>query len=274
MIMSVSMNSDFSEVGSVIGSMRAMTETVRTSAYITPVLELAHDRMAYAFDNEIDLISSEGRAQSLQHVYDWPESGSGIKLWKHTLIGAGATREASFEFLPSIRNIPTPTQRAANPNDPMSLIPPEEIAKLSKRNYIFTWKAPIMEYNNPVNIRAKNVNMLFIPTGNPDKPFMFAKSVYVQSPGGNVSTGKFTAFWTDWWSSMPDEVFNTEIKNTLEQDLSNIPIGKSISHKTATLKVNIGMAESMKNGYEATRKYMLDRAAGYHRAVRSTRRSY
>ena len=268
------MNSDLSEVGEAIGAIRGMTVAVRTPAYINAVLTLAHDRMAIAFDEAIDLVSEEGRSPSLQHVYDWPQDGAPLKLWKHTLIGLGASREASFEFLPSVRPIPTPQERASNPNDPISLVPPEELARLSQRRYIFQWKAPIMEYNTPVTIRAKNVSMLFIPTGIWEHSFVFAESVQVNNPGGNVSTGRFTAFWTDWWDTAPDDVFESQIKNILEHDLANIPIGTRSRNKVASLYVNVGMAQSMKIGEAATLKYMEERSAGYRRAVRATRGDY
>lgn len=276
--MSLRVDADFSEVAGALGALRGMTVAVRTPAYINSVLTLAHDRMAKAFDNEMDLVSEEGRSQSLQHVYDWSQNAAPLKLWKHSLKGYGATKEASFDFLPSVRNIPTPMERMGrDSNDAIKLVPMQEIAKLSQRNYIFRWKAPIMEYNTPVNIVVKHAKALFIPTGIVSKPFKFATSQRINSPGGNVSTGRFTSFWVSWWSTNADIVFEEKVRNIIENDLANIPIGSRKRAKTATIMTRAGKAgfdTYMKIGEAETLKYMENRSAGYKRMSRTSARSY
>ena len=147
---------DDSQVQAMIGAIDGMTATVKTNRYTNAVLKAIHARLADEFDQTLDVIALSA-PKNFHHVYEWGMTGAPqARLWKHTFTGAGNSRVAGFRWKASKVPIPTPEERASNPNDPISQLDSKELDKLSKRRYFFYWKAPVMEYNQTVHIVGRH----------------------------------------------------------------------------------------------------------------------
>jgi hypothetical protein len=241
----------------VAGFVTGLATEVHTSRYIGPVVEYAHDRMARAFDLEIDNVA-RGNEASLGHVYEWrmlglPEG----RLWRHTLTGRGENRQASWSWQQSTMPILTPQERkdADNPDDPISEVDDEDIKELSDRQYVFHWKAPVIEYGLTVNIVAVNAKALFIPSFGAENGFYFAKSSHNQMK--SKGTGKFTAFWTNWWANGAAKVWDIEVKRTIERDLgqSKRELAKTTAGRASSKTFSINTIANNEKAFEAGRNY-------------------
>ena len=268
---SVEVAADFSEMGFTMGLISGMTKEVRTDRYLGDVISYVHAQLARDFDTHMDF-AVEAFPRRFSHVYEWDnnpgDDRSRDRLWEQRLLGRGGNRSATWTWKASVRPIPTPQERAQNPNDPISLVPPEELAKLSNRRYIFYWKAPIMEYDSGVNIRPKYAKALFIPTGDPSKPFVFANEFRNLQPGGEQSTGAFTSEWTQWWRNQASDSFESHIRDGLERDLAGIQGGiRQGQHKRSGKKIGLNVttdyAAAYESGEEWAKEYMRNNAKKY-----------
>lgn len=199
----LAINADTIEVSALSGFITNLSAKVGMDVNTAPVLKFAHERMSERFDNYMSVIAPAAPGQ-FHHVYDWDRIGvPQYQLWKNVLRGRGNERYASFEFRASVRPVPFP----------------EGAKKPFRRKHRFVYKAMIMEYNIGVTIRPKRAKMLAFPV---DDRVIFTKGpVFVENPGGAATTGAFTAAWTNWWAGAgAEQVFNSEIKRTLENDLS------------------------------------------------------
>src|SRR6478736_8162936 len=92
----IDIEADMAEGYKALGFVTGLTSEVSTSRFIAPVVEYAHDRMARAFDIEIDQVA-RGNESALGHVYEWRMTGMPQgRLWRHTLTGRGENRQASW----------------------------------------------------------------------------------------------------------------------------------------------------------------------------------
>lgn len=269
----IDIEADLSDGYKALGFVKGLTTEVQTDRYIGPVVEYAHSEMAKTFDEEIDTVA-RAQQEALGHVYEWRMTGNPKgRLWRHTLSGRGADRQASWQWGPSIMPILKPAERkvAGNPNDPMTNVSDEDIAKLSDRDYYFTWKAPVLEYGLNVNIQAVNAQALFIPTFNNDRGYFFAKSSGSQIK--NTNMGKFTTFWTMWWNRGAGQVWDMHIKRVIEKDLgrSERELAKATrgrnrmkSFGISTITANDAAFEAGRNMAEA---YIKGKAKSYRQAA-------
>jgi hypothetical protein len=267
----VEVSADFSEVGFTMGLLSGMSTEVRTNRYLGDVISYVHRQLADEFDVHMDF-AVEAFPRRFSHVYEWNnnpgDDRSRDRLWEHRLLGSGGTRNATFTWKASVRPIPTPQERARNSDDPISLVPPEELAKLSNRRYIFYWKAPIMEYDTGVNIRPKYAKALFIPTGNPANPFVFANEFRNLQPGGEASTGQFTTEWVNWWGNQAPESFDKNLREGLERDLAGVTNGirqgqRTRSGKRIGLAATSDYAAAFESGETWAKEYMRKNANKY-----------
>lgn len=269
----VDIEADLSDGYKALGFVQGMSEEISTDRFIGPVLEYAHSRMAEAFDQEMDATAASNE-DALGHVYEWRMTGLPQgRLWRHTLSGRGDNRQASWKWVASKAPILTPEERKANanPNDPITDIDDDELARLSDRKYIFYWKAPIIEYGMTVNIRPVYAKALFVPNRSAEKGYVFAKSTNNQFQ--TDGQGRFTAFWTNWWSNGADALWSHEIKRTIEKDLgrSRAEMAKAVTRKRKkTFSVNV-MTDNFAS-YEAGRNmaeaFIKGKAKSYKQAAR------
>lgn len=268
----INIEADLTDGYKAIGFVTGLSTTVSTNRFISSVVELAHSDMAQQFDKEIDQVALSNQ-NAFQHVYEWRMTGIPQgRLWAHTLTGRGVNRQASWQWIPSKAPILTPEERKArnNPNDPINAVSDEDIAQLSRRDYFFTWKAPVMEYGLRVNITAKYAKALFIPSFDSEKGYYFSKSSSNQMP--NTNAGRFTGFWTAWWTGGgAAETWDSNIRRVIEKDLGRAEKELSKARKRSKT-FTISTIGSNDAAYEAGRNYaeayLKGRAKNYKQAAR------
>lgn len=267
------LSADFREAGNAIGVISGVAKTMRTNKYMSDVIVYAHERMAAEFDYHMDALYAAA-PDMFHHVYDWNSLGGrqgGMnRLWRHDLIGTGASRNASWSWIASKKPVPTPTERANNPNDPMSSLPPEQIAKFSNRTYFFYWKAPVMEFGRPVSIEPKYGKVIAFPTWDPESPIVFSKGLRVIDPGGDKTTGAFTAAWTSWWSMEAPRIFEEVIAPVVENDITvvseaGIRSGQRMRNKTVQISAFAGYEDAMQVGEDWAERALYKKSTAYRR---------
>lgn len=233
------MGAQFDELAEATGALSGMAKRANTEAYVRDLVKYTHARLADRFDTFVDIAYANSHS-SLHHVYEWgvPPGAPHARLWNHVLFGSGGNRKASWEWLPSKRPIPTPQERHANPDDPMSLVPEEELEYFSDRTYFFQWKAPVMEGSIPVTILPVNVDWLAFPTGKTEKPVMFAKGIHVKNPGGDATKASFSAIWVSWWSTEAPRVFEETVGPEAERDLKRAGIRRKKRRSSANVGIS------------------------------------
>lgn len=267
----VEIMADFSEVGFTMGLLSGMEKTTRTNRYLSDVIAYVHSQLAMEFDSHMDFARAAA-PKRFSHVYEWGTRGGSNderdRLWEHKLLGSGGSRAATWIWKASIKPIPSPQERANDPSDPMSLVPKENLDRLSKRKYFFYWKAPVMEYNQGVNIAPKYASALFIPTGDPANPFVFANEYRNLQPGGEESTGAFTSEWTAWWAAEAPNAFDKNLQEGLERDLAGtvndgIRVGQRNRNKRVSLAATSDYAAAYQSGEAWAEEYMLKNSKKY-----------
>lgn len=217
----VVMDGDFTELAKFIGSGQAWTEMVESPYYISELIETAHSQAKHVFDREA-AVGAHGLG--IKHMFEWgtvgvneadgtptlPPTSYAAKLWVHELKGRGKNRKIDFRFRPSAVDVPLPQN--LNPS-PVAGVPTD---KLPKKTHKFPGKAWVIEFGMPVVIKPKEENgVLFIPIGNRlaeggqsnlpiDKRSLARGYVLTRGPvwiRERHGTGRFTAFWFEWWES-------------------------------------------------------------------------
>jgi hypothetical protein len=243
----LAINADTMEVSGLGGFIDGLSAKIGSDVNVGPVLTYAHSAMSERFDAYMSVIAPSAPKQ-FHHVYDWGRIGvPQAQLWRNVLRGRGAERYASFEFRASVLPVPFP----------------EGDKKPFKRKHRFIYKAMIMEYNMGVTIKPKRAKMLAFPV---DDKIIFTKGpVFVKSPGGPSTTGAFTAAWTSWWTGAgANQVFNSEIKKNLQNDLSARSMSKFLkklkfgSRKSVKISV-AGNKEAFERGMTLANEFLQER---------------
>lgn len=273
----VTVSMDSTQAGAALGAIQGMTSQVKTDRFTGSVLKYAHAEMAHQFDIAMEMAYGSNPS-SYSHVFDINDSGKPVrKLWKHILVGRGANREATFQFLASKLPIPTPEMKKAMGDKNLSLISDADLAQLSDRRYVFRWKAPIMEYSLRVSISPKYAQALFVPTGNANRPFIITRQqIVIDNPGGQETTGRFVSFWTSWWSQGAPKVFDETVKKIVEKDLGRTPV-EAISRKRSKkvgLVTTADFEAAFENGRELAAAYIDGRADSYNQASSYIERTF
>jgi hypothetical protein len=270
---------------------------VRTDRYIGSVIEYAHSAMADDFDTTMMTISA-ANPDRFHHVYEPGHVGiKQFQLWDHTILGRGKKRQASWNWRPSVLPILSPQERHNDPEDPMSQVSEEDIAKLNDREYIFYQRAPIMEYRLRVNITPVNAKFLFIPTfktnyhkgakgeGYKAAHYRFAKHNVPnwdfrnpQEPsGGEGTVGQFTAQWVAYWNGGgADAAWDMHVRETIEKGLgaSEAEMAKATRFggrmrrrsKTFSIATFNDSAAAFESGANLARAFIKGQAASYSKA--------
>ena len=263
---------DFSEVGAAMGVISGMAATMKTDRYASDVLDMAHNALSRDFDRHMDLLFLNA-PKSFHHVYEWGALSAGggkmTRLWKHTIIGRGASKNASWEWVASKKAIPTPAQRASDQNDPMSQLSEEQLSRFSNRRHWFHWKAPVMEYDVGVTIEPKNSEMIAFPVWDSENPLRFSRGLRNLSPGGDETTGKFTAAWTAWWQQEAPQRFQEIVAPVVENDLVDVANSmrqaKRSRTKTVTLNAMASYEQAFGIGEDWAQQALRTRSTGYKR---------
>ena len=133
----------------------------------------------------LDLHATARRSpQAFHHLYEWGFVGVPDAVLLKGRITPSQNPELRLEFQPSKTPVP-------RDNDPEGA---------SGDDHIFILKAEIMEYNLPVTIKPKNKKFLYFASPTTGMG-IFAKSVTVNSPGGEATTMQLNEFWESFWDT-------------------------------------------------------------------------
>lgn len=263
---SLFVRSDLSEMSMMEGVLQGLSTTVESDRFITPVVENAHVLMANEFDLSMDL-KVEPYLDRYHHVYEWwnsPLPWDQARLWRHELKGAGANnRIATWSWKASKTPIPDHYERKSYGSKWSSHLEDQDIDMLSKRKYIFYWKAPIMEYNTPVKVRPRYAKQLFVPTprGAPKNRFTFRDEITINNPGGEETTGAFTAAWVTWWSRTGPLIMEESVEKSVKQGVEKATIKalkKGSQKRSVSISTIVSHEVAMQNGVKWIQKELYD----------------
>lgn len=254
---------DVSEGLAMTGFLEEISVRIGTAQYMSPVLKWVHQEMSDAFTEHMAALAPS-HPEAFHHVYEWDDLGDPRgQLWRDVLVGGGNTRVATFEWLASKSIVP--------------VVHPDAIGHVSEV-HIFTWKAPVMEYDTKITIEPKHGEWLVYFTGPPGENtpenIQFTNSpITVQDPGGPYVKGAFTQEYVTWWAGAGAEmIFKTKIKGLLERDLATMPLqttsgafrtGTRKRTKTAGLMVLADSGAAEAAGRKAAKAWLQKRARNY-----------
>lgn len=255
---------DVSEAMALGGFLEEISVKIGTPQYIGPVLKYVHAKMSDAFTEYMATLAPANPSK-FHHVYEWGAIGDPRQqLWRDVLVGHGNTRVATFEWLASQTIVP--------------VVHEDAIGRVQEV-HVFTWKAPVMEYDTDLTISPKRGPYLVYFTGPPgaytpeDLHIVKDQSITVQFPGGKDTKGSFTEEYVAWWAGEGARVeFNSNIRQLLEHDLADMPLqsvtgefrtGTRSRSKTIGL-ITMASAEAAKDaGRMAARRWLAARNRKY-----------
>lgn len=251
----VGFNVDADQAYALTGWLQELSLQVRTPAYIGPTLRYAHSLMSKEFNLFMDELAGAGDENEYHHVYEWNMIGNAdARLWRNVLRGHGNNRLATFEWLPSKTIVPVV----------------HEDAEGVQEKHVFMWKAPVMEYGIPVYIAPKDAERIIYFTGPDRDPGPLRSSavgIVVSHPGGKRVEGAFTRAFVGWWAAGGAQaVFDTQVRETLENDLGHIPdmkIGVRRRPKTMKMSVMGDASAAIAAGRAAARQYLAGVSTKY-----------
>lgn len=267
---------DATESMALGGFLKEMSLRIGTPQYVGPVLKWVHQELSDAFTEHMSVLAPS-EPQRFHHVYEWgsaddPQSEIGnprAKLWRDVLVGGGAERVATFEWMASKTIVP---------------VVHEEAQGYVKQIHVFTWKAPVMEYETDITISPKRGNWLVFFTGPPGdntpEDLRFSKDpITVAYPGGQAAHGAFTQEYVAWWAGEgASHIFNSRIRQLLEHDLANMPLqsttgqfrsGTRSRAKELTINAMADAEAAEAAGREAARRWLDARSRNYIEAARA-----
>ena len=264
----ISLNADMSELAKAHGALEGMTATVKTDRFLTPIVEATHVSLSNHFDIHMDMLA-ESLPSRFHHVYEWRLVGDAAgRLWRHQLKGRGSSnRYSSWAWKASKTPILTPQERAENPSDPMSDLSSDQVDSFNDRQYIFQWKAPVMEYNMAVNIKPRYGDQIAFPSAVAPGTIIGVPEAIVQNPGGHATTLAFTKEWTAWWTKEAPALYESEIANTIKDGIENATIAavkkgsRSATMTTHNMTYEAAKKQGKKWAQENLHKYANSKAA-------------
>jgi len=263
----VDFSMDEGETGIVNGYIKGIADNISTRRYVDGAVEFATQQLSRKFEEEADIAaaSNEGR-EHFYHVYNWGDTygdrslvGSPAnRLWKLVSVGQGKNRAIGFTFLPETR--PSPIE--------------PELLELGVNPgvHIFTWKAPVMEYGIPVNIRPKLPGvkgMSFVKDG----VVYYRQGEVNTTPGYKTTTGVFSSFFVTWWSQVAPGEYERNVKPMLEADVIRPgDLSKIAKQATRRRRKDLGInVLDEKTGERLAKKHMDDNRIDYVRRARRRR---
>jgi hypothetical protein len=230
----IDLQADWSALSEMIGTVQGAVKVLDDSKFMDLLITRAHAEAKVQFDG--DAAAYAMATGTLGHMYEWGTAGinsgrttrrmdplsEGAKLWRHTLTGSGTTKEAGFNFQPSVVPIPKPTVKATG-------VDRATLSLLKGGPYVFAAKAAIMEAGTTVTIRPRGDNMLFLPFGpeGPRNP-KYAGKTYIWTRGpirsvpGKTYAGNFSKFWLAWWAAEGDRVMTESIETAVNRKMQTM----------------------------------------------------
>lgn len=264
---------DTSEASAMTGFLKEISVKIGTPQHIGPILKYTHAKLSDAFSEHMATVAP-ANPERFHHVYEWGENAVGNiddQLWEDILVGNGNTRTASFVWKASKKAVPVRADF-------------QEVGV--KQVHIFTWKAPVMEYETNITINPEEGRGLAFfsgPTQPVNKwPLAYTKKpITVQNPGGEQVKGSFTREYVAWWAGVgASSTFDRTIRNLLERDLADMPLnsvsgafrsGTRSRSKTIGLQVMANAARAEAAGRDAARAWLAKRDRKYIEGARARR---
>jgi ribose 1,5-bisphosphokinase PhnN len=210
----IKLKSDMSEVAAFVGAAEGYLGSIETPIYLDDLLRICHAKTKEKFNAEAAVFAAA--TKSISHAFEWGAAGINSapgtapikptsplgRLWYHSFPGRAGRRKIDFEFRASRVPVPLP--------DPDSSGLDEDFLSSQgpSRRHFFYWKAPMMEYGIPVEIKPKYAKALFIPLGGATSPNPRAEargyamtSKAVRMVPGRRFAGQFSAYWEAWWTT-------------------------------------------------------------------------
>ena len=275
----ISMDVDTSQASAAIGYLAGITKAIGGQRFMDGVTDLTYAKLSDEFGRQMDAVA-KSNPDNYHHMYEWRLTGiKRARLWKTRVSGRGNNKVATFEFKASRTPIPTPMERyRSRTNDPIKQVPFDVVKRLSSRKNFFYWKAPIMEANSMVTIRPKYSSVLFVPLG--DEPvtrasvrdqnrgYVFTRHAVQIKPGGEQTTGRFTGFWVSWWGGPAHEIFDVELKNFFESDITKTNIRQILSRYSVARKGSRAASmtkaqRAYRAGQETAQTFFRNKARSY-----------
>ena len=265
----IGLSADISEASALTGFLKALSLEIKTARHIGPVLKYTHSLMSQEFTEYMSVIAA-AQPSRFHHVYEWGQVGDpGARLWDDQLVGGGNNRVATFRWKASKQVVPV---RA------------DFRAKGVKKIHVFVWKAPVMEFATQLTISPKRGRHLAFFTG-PTSPTnkypmkVTQGSIQVSQPGGPYVKGAFTREFAGWWGGAgAQSVFESKVRQVLENDLGRMPIESTIApfrrarNKKFAMQAVANAEAAEQAGAAAARKYLNARSSAYIEAAKARER--
>lgn len=217
----------------VAAKINGIAMTLNKEDNLSSTIKTAHSVLATGFIFHMSKLAV-ARPEAYKHVYEWNRNGDHLsRLWRHKLAGRGKNRLATFTFLPSRKTVPVE----------------EELKALGvEQRHVFTWKAPIIEYGLPVNIRPQNSPVLvFFWKNRPGSPLIITKrTIRIPQQGTVESRGAFTQAFNSWWTSdeaermLSRKMSRPIINNITDTFMNSIKRSKTVVIKPRPIDMTIG----------------------------------
>lgn len=191
------LEADLAGLANYIASVHGIIDAVESPGYQGDFLEDLIGHIEGEF--MVDTIANRHR---LAHMFEWPDKQgrepSEVPLFKIIRVGICDTKVMSFQFLPSLKNVPLP--------DPARYgFKPSKLKFL--RRHKFKMKALVMETQSAVTIKPKKSKRgLFIPDASAKRGYYMTKKPKVINPGGGQATGAFTEWWNAWFATRGQQI--------------------------------------------------------------------
>lgn len=232
---------DLSEVAAFTGSTQGYTDYLQTPIYLDDVLRISHAKVMDDFNDAAVVYAASTKA--IAHAFEWGAGGINsapgtptidplnplARLWVHTFVGHAGRRKVDFEFRASRVAVPLPNPDASGLDE-------DFLAERGpQRRHFFFWKAPIMEYGIPVEIKPKYAKALFIPLSGAEsldpraneRGYIMTTRAVKMVPGQQFA-GRFTAFWQLWWTTEGYKRMSLLAQEVSNMDSSDIVATNSI----------------------------------------------
>lgn len=223
-------------LGEIFGAITGIQEGLKDPVYMDGLLKAAHSQATKEFD-----LAAAATAQTGHMSHMWEYGTPGItggppkfpdptspaaRLWVHKMIGKGGDQIITFTFREAIQRNPRLTTAQTG-------VPSKYLRKMSRRKYIFRWKARVIETGEEVEITPKNGHLLFVPfygeEERSERPRGRGYQMYpadrkgpIKVNPGATQAGSFTKFWASWWDARGSQIIDDSVELSVDSDVNAV----------------------------------------------------
>lgn len=228
---------NFDGISDLIGTVYGLDNTMQSNDYMDKLAEAAHNEASLEFDLALSATAGAGY---LTHVYEYGVSGitrgpvrfsdpteEDARLYVHDIAGHSGNYGINYVFRPAIVRNPQPTTTHTG-------VPSKYLRKLSKRKYVFSQKAMVMETGMEVSIKPQGGRtFLFVPfyrEVDPRNPlnkrgymmWFYPKFGPITTTPGRDTKGSFNAFWETWWGETGRATMDRGVQRSVTTDVKEV----------------------------------------------------